>query len=48
MHKPIKIKVRRPKPTDFVQKIRLGTTTEEDAEEEEPTEMLERHTPKRS
>ena len=31
-----------PEPEDFVQKIRLGTTTEE-----EPTETLERHAPKR-
>ena len=53
MQKSIKSKVRRPKlepePTDFVQKIRMGTTTEEEeAEEEEPTETLERHAPKRS
>ena len=49
VQKPIKITVRRPEPEpeDFVQKIRLGTTTEEEAEEEEPTETLERHAPKR-
>ena len=50
VQKPIKIKVRRLEPepdSDFVQKIRLGTTIEEEAEEEEPTETLERHAPKR-
>ena len=44
LQKPIKIKVRRLEPepdSDFVQKIRLGTTIEEEAEEEEPTETLE-------
>ena len=48
-HKTIKITVQRPEPEpeDFVQKIRLGTTTEEEAEEEEPAETLERHAPKR-
>mgnify|MGYP007129929614 CR=1 FL=1 len=41
--------MRRPEPEleDFVQKIRLGTTTEEEAEEEETTATLERHAPKR-
>ena len=50
MHKPIKITMRRPEPepADFVQKIRLGTTTDEEAEEEESTEPLERHAPKQS
>ena len=36
-----------PEPADFVQKIRLGTTTEEEAEEEESAKPLERHAPKR-
>ena len=51
VQKPIKITMRRPTPEpeleDFVQKIRLGTTTEEEAEEEELAETLERHAPKR-
>ena len=49
MHKPIKITVRRPEPepADFVQKIHLGTTSEEEAEQEDSTEPLERHPPKR-
>ena len=49
VQKPIKITVRRPEPepADFVQKIRLGTTTEEEAEEEDSAEPLERHAPKR-
>ena len=48
VHKPIRITMRRPEPEpeDFVQKIHLGTTTEEEAEEEEPAETLERHAPK--
>ena len=42
VHKPIKIAVRRPEPEpeDFVQKIRLGTTTEEEAEQEDSTKPL--------
>ena len=46
---PIKIIVRwtEPEPADFVQKIRLGTTTEEEAEQEDSAEPLERHPPKR-
>ena len=49
MHKPIKIAVRRPEPepADFVQKIPLGTTTEEEAAEEDSVEPLERHAPTR-
>ena len=49
VQKPIKIIVRRPepKPEDFVQKIPVGTTEEEEAEEE-LTEALGRHAPKRS
>ena len=48
LQKPIKYKVRRPKPEpeDFIQKIRLGTMKEE--VEEELAETLERHRPKRS
>ena len=48
MHKRIKITVRRPEPepTDFVQKIHLGTTTEEEAEQEDSAEPLDRHPPK--
>ena len=43
VQKPIKITVRRPEPepADFVQKIRLGTTTEEEAKEEDSAEPLE-------
>ena len=43
--KLIKITVRRPEPEpkDFVQKIHLGTTTEEEAEQEDSAEPLERH-----
>ena len=50
VQKPVKIKVRRPEPEpeDFVQKIRMGTTREAEAKEEEPTETLERHAPKQS
>ena len=49
VQKPVKIKVRmpEPEPEDFVQKIRMGTTREAEAKEEEPTETLERHTAKR-
>ena len=51
VQKPIKITVRRPEPkpepADFVQKIRLGTTTEEEVEEEDSAEPLERYAPKR-
>ena len=54
MQKPITIKVQRPEPEPepeppvFVQKIRRGTTVDDDAEEEEPAETLERHARKRS
>ena len=49
VHKPIKIAVRRPELelVDFVRKIRLGTTMEEEAEEEDSAKPLERHAPKR-
>ena len=49
VHKPIKITVRRPepKPADFVQKIRLGTNTEEEAKDEDSAKPLERHAPTR-
>ena len=49
MQKPIKITVRQPEPEpeDFVQKIRLGTTPEEEAEQEDSAEPLERHPPRR-
>ena len=49
MHKPIKITVRRPEPEpeDFVQKIRLGTAPEEEAEQEDSAEPLERLPPRR-
>ena len=49
VHKLIKITVRlpEPEPTDFVQSIRLGTTSEEEAEQEDSAEPLERHPPKR-
>ena len=36
-----------PEPTDFVQKIRLGTAPEEEAELEDSAKPLERHPPKR-
>ena len=36
-----------PEPADFVQKIRLGTTTEEEAKQGDSAEPLERHAPKR-
>ena len=49
VHKPIKITMRRLElePVDFVQKICVGTTTKEEAEEEDSTEPLERHAPTR-
>ena len=48
VHKPIKIMVRRPEPEpeDFVQKIRLGTASEEEAELEDSAEPLERLPPR--
>ena len=49
VQKPIKITVRRLEPelADFVQKTCLGTTTEEEAQQEDSAEPLERHPPKR-
>ena len=49
MQKPIKITVRRPElePEEFVQKVRLGPTPEEQAEQEDSAEQLERHPPRR-
>ena len=43
VQKPIIMNVWRPEPEpeDLLQKIHLGTTTEDEAEEEEPTETLE-------
>ena len=48
VHKLIKITVRRPKPEpeDFVQKVRLGTAPEEEAETEESSEQLVGHPPR--
>ena len=48
VHKPIKITVRRPEPEpeDFVQKIRLGTAPEEEAETEDSSEQLVRLPPR--
>ena len=46
VHKPIKITLRRPEPEDFIQRVRLGTAPEEDAEIEESSEQLVRFPPR--
>ena len=48
VHKPIKITLQRPEPEpeDFVQKVRLGTAPEEEAEPEDSSEQLVRLPPR--